>query len=349
LTPTKGLKRRIPSLDGLRGISIWAVLLAHASAHFIGTPLHLPFIRMVLATFAYFGVTVFFVISGFLITFLLLKERARSGSVSIGGFYSRRAIRILPVFLLFTGVVIAFGHPTLVQETYSFTFTTSYFFEQAYRPLQQLWSLSVEEQFYLVWPLLMLRGTLTAQRCCWSAMVVCPLLRIALKYAGYHQYSHVAPAILDSIAAGCLLAFHHEEARSFAKKYLVSNRAFLTLSLGTVVFAEVVYRLDFIVLWGLIPCLVTLVIAAAIERKDWLLNTGPLAWSGLLSYSLYLWQQPFLVFDGPWNYLSVRLPLTFAAAFLSYRFIEKPVLSLFSSESRSKHDRPALPNAVPET
>jgi peptidoglycan/LPS O-acetylase OafA/YrhL len=74
--------------------------------------------------------------------------------------------------------------------------------------------------------------------------------------------------------------------------------------------------------------MIALIIGAAIERRDKVLNHGPLVWSGLLSYSLYLWQQPFLVFDGPLNFLSVRLVATFAAAYISYRFIEKPALSV---------------------
>ena len=148
--------RRIPSLDGLRGVSIWAVLSAHIATHFrIGVLQH-PFVRMLSSASGYFGVTVFFVISGFLITILLLDERERTGAVSLKSFYRRRAVRILPAFLLYAGIVIYFGQPTVMQQLYALTFTTSFAFEQAYRPLQQLWSLSVEEQFYLVWPLLLL-------------------------------------------------------------------------------------------------------------------------------------------------------------------------------------------------
>jgi len=70
--------------------------------------------------------------------------------------------------------------------------------------------------------------------------------------------------------------------------------------------------------------LLALVISVAIERRDKVLNAGVLVWTGLLSYSLYLWQQPFLVFDGSLNYLSARILLTFVLAYLSYRSIEQP-------------------------
>jgi len=341
--------RRISSLDGLRGLSIWAVLLAHGSAHFPGNPLDLHLSHMVFAFLGYFGVTVFFVISGFLITLLLLKERARCSTISLRSFYWRRAVRILPAFLLYFGVVLALGHPTFSQQVYGLTFTTSYFFQQAYPPLQQLWSLSVEEQFYLAWPLLMLLGTWAAERVCWAVMIICPLLRILLKHAGYLQYSHLAPAILDSIAAGCLLALHQDRVRTFAARCLTSSWAFLSLGAVTLFLAETVYRYDLVMLWGLIPCLVALFIAAAVERKDWVLNHGPIAWSGLLSYSLYLWQQPFLTLDGPWHFLSVRLLLTFAAAFLSYRFVEQPVIRFHSARSRSRLALSAVSGVLHET
>lgn len=348
MTPSREISSRIPALDGLRGLSIWAVLLAHGSAHFDGTLLHLHFAHMILAQLGYFGVTVFFVISGFLITFLLIKERTSCSTISVRGFYRRRAVRILPAFLLYLGVVFAVGRPTLAQQVYSLTFTTSYFYQQAYPTLQQLWSLSVEEQFYAAWPLLMLLGPWTAQRACWTVMVICPLLRLILKHAGYPYYGHFAPAILDSIAAGSLLAFHQTRLRAFAARYLVSNWIFIALGSGTVLVAGIVYRYDLVVLWGLTPFMVALVIAAAIERKDWILNRGPIAWSGLLSYSLYLWQQPLLTLDGPWHLLSVRLALTFATAYLSYRFVEQPALKLFSSGARNRPAVLVAANALPK-
>jgi peptidoglycan/LPS O-acetylase OafA/YrhL len=157
-------------------------------------------------------------------------------------------------------------------------------------------------------------------------MAVCPLIRVALMDTGYADYSYCAPAIADSLAAGCLLAFYQDRLREVVKRYLVSTTSFLTLCLVTVCIAGVLYRTHFVLLWGLVPCLIALGTSAAIERKDPFLNSRPLVWMGLLSYSLYLWQQPFLVFDGPLNYMSVRLVLTFAAAYVSYRFVEQPML-----------------------
>ena len=84
----------------------------------------------------------------------------------------------------------------------------------------------------------------------------------------------------------------------------------------------------------LVPLFVAIVIGAAIERKDTFLNKGPLVWSGLLSYSLYLWQQPFMVLNGFLNYFVVRLVLTFAAAYCSYRWVEQPIIHWFAARDK---------------
>jgi peptidoglycan/LPS O-acetylase OafA/YrhL len=84
----------------------------------------------------------------------------------------------------------------------------------------------------------------------------------------------------------------------------------------------------------IVPLFVAVVIGAAIQRKDAFLNKGPLVWSGLMSYSLYLWQQPFLVMNGPLNYFVVRLGLTFAAAYCSYRWVEQPIIHFFAERDK---------------
>ena len=331
---------RIPSLDGLRGISIWTVILAHASNHFQATVLKAHLFHSGVWVLAYFGVTVFFVISGFLITSLLIKEYDRSSRIDLRHFYRRRAVRILPASLVYIGVVIALGSATWSQSAYALTFTTSYFFKQAYTPLQQLWSLSVEEQFYLLWPLIFLLGVRNAKR--WAVMVVCPLLRLFLKHRGYPEVEHLAPAIADSIGAGCLLALYYDKVRALVLRYFVSGPGFALLCLTSLAASELVFKFDLWELWGMVPGMIALIIGAAIERRDTVLNAGPLVWSGLLSYSLYLWQQPFLVLKGRLDFLSVRLFATFAAAYLSYRFIERPALNILRPKGK-EDPAPATP------
>jgi peptidoglycan/LPS O-acetylase OafA/YrhL len=337
LNRPKSSAQRIPSLDGLRGISIWTVMLAHASTHFAGTPLHVRRVHVLLAIMAYFGVTTFFVISGFLITRLLLREHMRTSRVDLGRFYRRRAVRIFPAALSYIVIVLLMAKVTAGQAACALTFTTTYFFDYAAKPLQQLWSLSVEEQFYLLWPLAFCFGLRNAKRYSWVIMFLSPIIRIVVKHHGYTQYSHLAPAIGDSLAAGCLLAFYENQVAEFTKAYFRSTAAFLGLCLVTLSAGCLIYWRDAVLLWGVAPCLLALVISVAIERKDRLLNSGLLVWTGLLSYSLYLWQQPFLVFDGPLNYFSVRILMTFLMAYLSYRFIEQPVLNIYARRRSGTH------------
>ncbi len=321
---------RIPSLDGLRALSIAAVLMAHSATHFGGSFVHTRVFKYVFAILSYFGVTVFFVISGFLITTLLQREYLKTSRIDIGGFYRRRAERILPASLFYIAVILILGHPTFLQSIYALTFTTTYFSGHAYLPLQHLWSLSVEEQFYLLWPLVFATGIKNARRYCWVILLVSPVVRLILYRSGYQEFFHCAPAIADSIGAGCLLAFYQDQVRDFVRKYFLSTVSFLLLGTATVLAAGELYRTHLVLLWGAVPCLIALIIAASIERKGAVLNSAPMVWVGLLSYSLYLWQQPFLLFDGPLNNLLVRLLLTFVVAYISYRLVEQPMLRLRS-------------------
>ena len=161
-------QHRIPSLDGLRGISIWAVIIAHSADHFLFSTVHNHHIRTVFSNCANLGVTIFFVISGFLITSILLEEQKRTSRINVKRFYKKRAIRIIPAFALYTGTILLLCNVSPRQILYALTFTTSFFFWQAYKPLQHLWSLSVEEQFYLAWPLIFARGLGDAKRWCWQ-------------------------------------------------------------------------------------------------------------------------------------------------------------------------------------
>jgi peptidoglycan/LPS O-acetylase OafA/YrhL len=336
---------RIPSLDGLRGISIWAVIIAHSADHFLFSSIHSHHLRTVLSNCANLGVTIFFVISGFLITSILLAERNRTSQINIRRFYKKRAIRIIPAFVLFTGTILLLCHVSPRQVVYALTFTTSFFFWQAYKPLQHLWSLSVEEQFYLAWPLIFARGLGDAKRWCWVVLIACPVIRAILVHQGLVYLDHAA--LLDSVAAGCLLAFYREQVQRAIVKISGSGLVFAAFCLMMPVLSLVMSQVEsfswmLVPLTTIVPLFVAVVIGAAIERRDAFLNKGPLVWSGLLSYSLYLWQQPFLVMNGQLNYFIVRLGLTFAAAYCSYKWVEQPIIHFFAGRDK-RAERVSLP------
>src|SRR5882757_1904935 len=343
--PSSQTQRRIPSLDGLRGISIWAVIIAHSADHFLFSSIHSHDVRTVLSNCANLGVTIFFVISGFLITSILLAERKRTSQINIRRFYKKRAIRIIPAFVLFTGTILLLCHVSPRQIVYALTFTTSFFFWQAYKPLQHLWSLSVEEQFYLAWPLIFARGLGDAKRWCWVVLIACPVIRAILVHQGLIYLDHAA--LLDSVAAGCLLAFYREQVQRAIVKISGSGVVFAAFCLMMPVLSLAMNKVEsfswmLVPLTTIVPLFVAVVIGAAIERRDAFLNKGPLVWSGLLSYSLYLWQQPFLVMNGPLNHFAVRLGLTFTAAYCSYKWVEQPIIHFFAERDK-RTERVLLP------
>src|ERR1700728_1401265 len=174
--------RSIPSLDGLRAISILLVVVAHSSENFS------RWIKLPLGTyllFGHLGVSVFFVISGFLITSLLLKEWNATGTVGLKRFYVRRAFRIFPPFYLYLGIILVLVlagvfHTSLRAFFFAAIYCTDYYLGPGswFVGLQHIWSLSVEEQFYLLWPAaLLLLGKRKAVYLAGFLILISPLLR----------------------------------------------------------------------------------------------------------------------------------------------------------------------------
>jgi peptidoglycan/LPS O-acetylase OafA/YrhL len=149
---------RIPSLDGLRALSIFLVVSLHTLQRYSIDH------RVAWGWYALFngacGVEIFFVISGFLITSLLLQEQRKRGAFSLSGFYLRRAFRILPPLYFYIGFVVLLGIGGRITLNRSDIVSSLFFFHNFSRdatmwPLEHLWSISVEEQFYLIWPFIL--------------------------------------------------------------------------------------------------------------------------------------------------------------------------------------------------
>lgn len=331
--------QRIPSLDGLRAVSIALVILSHAS-HEIQESIF----RWV-GDVGLLGVRVFFVISGFLITSLLLDEYRRTGSVSLRWFYFRRTMRIFPAFYTFIavlGCIAVLWKLEIPASDFLFgaTYTMNYVADPSWA-LGHLWSLAVEEQFYLLWPAtLALLGINGGFKAAAAVIAIAPLVRFACLYipAARPLIGLSFPTIADPLAAGCLLAAartwlsgrmrYLAFLRSPASALLVPGIFILNGLPGT--------KLNMLVTQTLLNGGIALMIDRWVRfpggRFGRLLNREPARSIGVLSYSLYLWQQPFFNPRGfsVLNSFPLNLGCTLFCAYLSYRLVEKPCLNLRS-------------------
>ena len=331
---------RLPSLDGLRAASIVLVLLGHLS----GTR-GFAHLSLGVGDYAHLGVVVFFVISGFLITRLMLSEQAKRGRVSLGLFYARRALRLFPAsyaFIAFVWLLWATGliHLQARDIWHAVTYTVNYFPDRSWQ-IGHLWSLSVEEQFYFIWPLTFIL-LITPRRAGWAAAGVIafgPVARslawLFLRKTPYYDLE-LFPMVADCLASGCFLAI--------VSGWLEGKSWYLRLfrpaySVGLVALILIINRYEgYTVVSVFGTSVINLSIAILIHRSVYcfrdpigrVLNWKPVAFVGVLSYSLYLWQQLFLNRNSfAWvNAFPQNLALTIAAALGSYFLLEKPFLKL---------------------
>jgi peptidoglycan/LPS O-acetylase OafA/YrhL len=333
---------RIASLDGLRGICILLVLWAHLDGT-AGFP-KVPWGRLV-PSLGDFGVRVFFVISGYLITRLLIDERERTGTVSLRGFYTRRVYRIFPAFYVFIGVVaalVAAGELVLLPGDllHALTFTTNNHPVRAWY-LGHLWSLSVEEQFYLIWPALMLAaGGRRSLGVAVAVMLLGPVARTLVWRLWPGARAGVGesfPTICDAIAAGCVLAGFRRRLGEHAgylralRSPLAALLPFLALLVHQAWDHPRVYLpLGHSVVDVALALYVDRVVRFPHAADARLLNTAPLEYIGKLSYSLYLWQQLFLdrYATSPLCAFPLNVALAGAAAVASYYGVERTFLRL---------------------
>lgn len=321
---------RIPTLDGWRGIAILMVLLDHTQ-----TSLLHHYVRPFTQTGGH-GVTIFFVISGFLITSKLIES-----PIDLKSFYTRRFFRLMPAAWTYLTVVLLLGLLTGVRLEGLAGFSSCIFFYRNFEGMNagaltgHFWSLSLEEQFYLVWPcLLLLAGV---RRCRWIAVagaVGCAVYR-------WFFWGHYDRIILsgqtqvraDALLVGCLLAMFLADPRLRLKARQWSKYCALP-ALAALLFSIVRYHWIFPLFESVsIAALIaatTLHPASFFSRR---LSFAPLAWIGTVSYSLYIWQQLFMSFQSPWA-MCVFLPVV---ALLSYYLIERPATQ-WGHRLTSSHD-----------
>jgi peptidoglycan/LPS O-acetylase OafA/YrhL/CubicO group peptidase (beta-lactamase class C family) len=343
----------LPGLDGLRALAVVAVLLYHADMGIVG---------------GFLGVEVFFVLSGFLITALLLAEWQQHGRIQLAAFWMRRARRLLPALILMLGGTLLLAWLLVPDQlatlradalaalsyvmNWRLVFNQQSYFDPMIRPslLQNLWSLAVEEQFYLLWPLLFIAGMRYLGR---LGMLIATLVLAAASVAlmawlyqpgadpsrMYYGTDTRAAGLLLGAALGLAWPLRRAPAAEPRFGWLLSGAGVLALAGLLVAFLHVYEFYPWLYRGGfLIVAIGTAIVIGAVTHPHArvlpaLLGWRPLRWIGLRSYGIYLWHWPiFMVtrpyqdvpFDG-WPLLLLRLAIVVGLAALSYRFVELPI------------------------
>ncbi len=337
-----------PDIEGLRAIAIGSVLIYHAG---------LPWM-----TGGFIGVDIFFVLSGFLITSLIVREVSRNGRLSLSTFWARRAKRLLPasaLVLVFSSFVTYFFLPTTDHKSFGGDIISAAIYLVNWRladrevdylaenvgmsPVQHYWSLAVEEQFYVVWPLLIALVVLVfAKR--WlraSVFVMIALSASSFVWAIYASTHTPATAFFVSttrvweLGVGALLAVTIHRLAKLPKNWLA-----IIGWLGLASILAGLFLINGEMRWPawatLAPTLGTAaLILAGTNSSGWgpsrFLAVKPAVWLGGLSYSLYLWHWPFLIAgQGVIDDFRIRhgialTVLSFIPAWLSYKYVENPI------------------------
>ncbi|QQZ30594.1 acyltransferase [Thiothrix subterranea] len=327
-------------IDGLRALAVLPVMLFHAGFSTFGG--------------GFVGVDVFFVISGYLITSIILAE-LETGTFSLAGFYERRARRILPALFfvllaclplawwwLLPHELVAFGESLIAVAVFAsnilFWLQTDYFAATAEQiPLLHTWSLAVEEQYYLVFPLLMLLAWGLGKRWLLGLLAVIALLSLGwsewLWRNSVEANFYLIPSRAWELLVGALAAFYWQK-HPFPQGILAQIGSLLGIAL--LAYAVLFFNegMPFPSLYALVPTLGAVLLIVFATPATWvgqLLAFPPLVRVGLISYSAYLWHQPVFVFarlqaleEPSQSVMAALIALSLGLAWFSWRFVEKP-------------------------
>ena len=338
-----------PEIDGLRAIAVVAVILYHAKINIFGNQSFKG---------GFIGVDIFFVISGYLITSIILKELITTGSFSFKYFWERRVRRILPALLFVMVVSLPFAYIYLLPNSfvdflqsiiYSLGFSSNFYFHftsQEYgaksgllKPFLHTWSLSVEEQFYILFPLFFFFSFKYFKNHLLIIIVISFLVSLFLADIGSRNYKSENFYFLHSrmweLLAGSILAYFkitsgHKSIQEVPSSILTISGLFLIINFIFFYNDNVPHPS----LYSLSPIIGVCLIIWFSNKDDIItkiLSTKLLVGIGLISYSLYLWHYPIFAFARVTDIVSGSLlnkllmaMIIFILSFLTYLFLEKP-------------------------
>jgi peptidoglycan/LPS O-acetylase OafA/YrhL len=323
--------KRNASLDGVRAVAIALVISFHA----FGEPKQ-----------GQLGVDLFFVLSGFLITSLLLEEWQRRGKVSFRAFYARRAVRLLPALLLMLVVVtpLLIAHSGVAKGLLwaaagiGFSANLVMAHGSSYTPsLTPLWSLAQEEQFYLVWPPILVllaarRGILASGLVAGIAFTTWRAIHLLHTGASSDRILYAPDTRSTGILVGCLaaivLASPYRSSLARVANALAWPAFVALIGIPVLVDGREVFS-GWLVAFALAAAIVLVAALDAGSLLARLLALAPLPYLGRISYSLYLWHLPILLLLGRGRGPAVELvgvAASVAVASISYRYVERPFL-----------------------
>jgi peptidoglycan/LPS O-acetylase OafA/YrhL len=314
---------RIPELDGFRGLAILLVVTGHLLQFSLG-------VGQLGERMGEMGVLLFFVLSGYLITGLLRDEYQETGTINLWAFYIRRAFRLLPPLYLFLLAVAVLGRLDIVRGVPLKDFAAAVLYVRnifgSSQSLGHLWSLSLEEQFYLTWPAIFLlsgrRRIFRIGLAVVAAVIAWRAAAIALTLGDYNSgVFYMRPWYrYDAIAVGCLLALMK---RSAAPAALLPITALLLT--GWCAYGEILFRPLYITGQTILSVTLLWTVVAGPVAVRTGFSLGWLRWLGDISYSLYLWQQIFLVTHAVASWVTGFI-LAMGIATLSHYWVELPFI-----------------------
>jgi len=338
-----------PEIDGLRAIAVGAVILYHAQVPIFGHQLFKG---------GFIGVDIFFVISGYLITSIILKELVTTGSFSFKNFYERRIRRILPVLLFIMLISLPFAWMYLIPSgfvdfsksiLYSLGFSSNFYFwhsgqvygglDGLFKPFLHTWSLSIEEQYYILFPIILLFTFKYFRKFLIHTLLIGFIISLVLADWGSKNYPSASFYFLHTrmweLLIGSILAYFE-----ITKGYRCKNKllnlilpftGIILIGHSILFFNDQMFHPS---VYTLSPIIGVCLIIWFSNKDEWvtkILSTKLFVGIGLISYSLYLWHYPVFVFLRINGFVSnliigklILIPVIFFLSILSYLFIERP-------------------------